>query len=62
MKLWLAFMLGLSTPFVDLRNAMTRASKMLDNLCWCWIVSVAMRYCVYAGVASVIGFVVWRNS
>lgn len=61
MRLWLAFIVGLWTPFVDLRNAMMRASKWLHNLHWCWLCSIAMRYSVYAFVALLLAMILWSK-
>lgn len=62
MRLWLALLAGLSTPQINMKESMMRVSKMLDNLCWCWIVSVALRYSVYAFVVGLLALILLGKS
>lgn len=58
----LALLAGMHTPQPDKEQALKRANKYIDDICWCWLTSMVLRWAVIAGVAGVVGLVIWRNS
>lgn len=62
MRLWLAFLAGLWSPVADMAAARRSASRMMRNVAWCWLVSVALRWAVYLFVAGLLALILWGKS
>lgn len=62
LMIWLTIVIVTCLPSIDTSAARHGARQMMRNMAWCWLTSQILRWGVIAGVAVVVGFVLWRNS